>query len=152
MLIKSRKVETMIEMLKCRKKLNNNKIKHFYSAAPKNIIWRLRFSLIGAMAAYSIFFVWSPVWREPQIIKFKNAFHIWINIGLGVTPVGDVGVLTPTLFLVRGFNTRTFSKVFPQFCTNSLQQVENHWSRVINSNTANLFSEHYFYMLPIKFD
>ncbi len=21
------------------------------------------------------------LWREPQIIKFENAFHIWINIG-----------------------------------------------------------------------
>ncbi len=21
------------------------------------------------------------IWREPQIIKFENAFHIWINIG-----------------------------------------------------------------------
>ncbi len=29
----------------------------------------------------------------------------------GVAPVGDVGVLTPTLFPVRGFNTRTFSAV-----------------------------------------
>ncbi len=28
--------------------------------------------------------------------------------GRGVAPVGDVGVLTPTLFPVRGFNTRTF--------------------------------------------
>ncbi len=27
-----------------------------------------------------------------------------------------------TLFPVRGFNTRTFSAVFPQFCTNALQQ------------------------------
>ncbi len=34
----------------------------------------------------------------------------------GVAPVGDVGVLTPTLFPVRGFNTHTF------FCTNALQQ------------------------------
>ncbi len=34
----------------------------------------------------------------------------------GVAPMGDVGVLTPTLFPVRGFNTRTF------FCTNALQQ------------------------------
>ena len=40
----------------------------------------------------------------------------------GVAPVGDVGVLTPTLFPVRGFNTRTFSAVFPQFCTNALLQ------------------------------
>ncbi len=40
----------------------------------------------------------------------------------GVAPVGDVGVLTPTLFTMRGFNTHTFSAVFPQFCTNALQQ------------------------------
>ncbi len=40
----------------------------------------------------------------------------------GVAPVGDVGVLTPTLFPMRGFNTHTFSAVFTQFCTNALQQ------------------------------
>ncbi len=51
MLIKSRKVETythdsMIEMLKCRVEKNyDNKIKHFYSVAPKKIIWRLSFFL-----------------------------------------------------------------------------------------------------------
>ncbi len=52
----------MIEMLKCReKKLNaNNKVKHFYSAAPKKIIWRLSFSLIGANGSLLDFFVWSP--------------------------------------------------------------------------------------------
>lgn len=54
----------MIEMLKCRgKKLNNNnnKIKHFYSVAPKKIIWRLSFFLIGASGSLLNFFVWSLV-------------------------------------------------------------------------------------------
>ncbi len=50
----------MIEMLKCREKNYNNKIKHFYSVAPKNIIWRLRFFLIGASGSLLDFFVWSP--------------------------------------------------------------------------------------------
>ncbi len=52
--------DRMIEMLKCRKK-NDNKIKHFYSAAHKKIIWRLSFSLIGANGSLLDFFVWSPV-------------------------------------------------------------------------------------------
>ncbi len=26
-------------------------------------------------------YVANHLWREPQIIKFENAFHIWINIG-----------------------------------------------------------------------
>ncbi len=34
--------------------------KHFYSAAPKKIIWRLSFSLIGANGSFLDFFVWSP--------------------------------------------------------------------------------------------
>ncbi len=51
-----------------------------------------------------------------------NELYIDNCIKMHNTPVGDVGVLTPTLFPVRGFNTRTFSAVFPQFCTNALQQ------------------------------
>ncbi len=46
----------------------------------------------------------------------------WEDLLRGVAPVGDVGVLTPTLFPMRGFNTHTFSAVFTQFCTNALQQ------------------------------
>ncbi len=53
--------DRMIEMLKCRKKKkDNNKIKHFYSAAPKKTIWRLSFSLIGANGSLLDFLVWSP--------------------------------------------------------------------------------------------
>ena len=33
--------------------------------------------------------------------------------------MGYVGVLTTTLFPLRGFNTHTFSAIFTQFCTNS---------------------------------
>ncbi len=47
---------------------------------------------------------------------------IGVSARRGVAPVGDVGVLTPTLFAMRGFNTHTFSAVFPQFRTNALQQ------------------------------
>ncbi len=54
----------MIEMLKCREKKYNNKIKHFYSVAPKKIIWRLSFFLIGANGSLLDFFVWSPVVRD----------------------------------------------------------------------------------------
>ncbi len=25
--------------------------------------------------------MWQNISREPQIIKFENAFHIWVNIG-----------------------------------------------------------------------
>ena len=42
--------------------------------------------------------------------------------GRGVAPMGDVGVLTLTLFLVRQFNTHTLSAVFPRFCTNGSLQ------------------------------
>ncbi len=65
----------------------------------------------------------------PHSFSFSPPCHASIHsieskwpTGRGVAPVGDVGVLTPTLFPVRGFNTRTFSAVFPQFCTNALQQ------------------------------
>ncbi len=67
MLIKSRKDETNVG----KKNNDNNKIKHFYSAAPKKIIWRLSFSLIGANGSLLNFFVWSPghvpgefIWRQ----------------------------------------------------------------------------------------
>ncbi len=59
---------------------------------------------------------WVPWWL--------CSFTYWLKCHgcRGVAPVGDVGVLTPTLFAMRGFNTHTFSAVFPQFRTNALQQ------------------------------
>ncbi len=61
-------------------------------------------------------------------IRIKQINKVNVTMCRGVAPVGDVGVLTPTLFPVRGFNTRTFSAVFPQFCTNALQQSLLHFS------------------------
>ena len=40
----------------------------------------------------------------------------------GVASVMDVCVLTPTFFPVGGFNTHTFSAVFPQFRSNGSRQ------------------------------
>ncbi len=64
-------------MLKCREKNDNNKIKHFYSAAPKKIIWRLSFSLIGANGSLLdfFFFVWSPdlTWTTNTMSLSKKA-------------------------------------------------------------------------------
>ncbi len=66
----------------------------------------------------------------------------------GVAPVGDVGVLTPTLFPARGFNTRTFSAVFPQFCTNALTAVALRFSgRSVSALAAAASSP-----LPLKHD
>ncbi len=39
---------------------------------------------------------------------FLDTLHHRRDVPRGVAPVGDVGVLTPTLFPVRRFNTRTF--------------------------------------------
>ncbi len=67
----------MIEMLKCReKKKNDNKIKHFYSAAPKKIIWRLSFSLIGDNGSLLHFFVWSPAVCSVFLILQKSSLRI----------------------------------------------------------------------------
>ncbi len=63
--------DRIIEMLKCRGK------KHFYSAAPKKIICRLSFSLIGANGSLlDFFFVWSPVnYYEIKSATFDKTSH-----------------------------------------------------------------------------
>ncbi len=63
----------MIEMLKCREKIYNNKIKHFYSVAPKKIISHLSFSLIGANGSLLDFFVWSPAYERSIVCVFVVA-------------------------------------------------------------------------------
>lgn len=60
-----------------------------------------------------------PGWSLQWCFSFVMAV---VPSARGVATMGDVGVLTPTLFPVRGFDTRTFSAVFPQFCTNALLQ------------------------------
>ncbi len=59
--------------------------RHQLSVCPATHLkmFRQKETLIGYYAAIILNYrdVAKHLWREPQIIKFKNAFHIWINIG-----------------------------------------------------------------------
>ncbi len=76
------------------------------------------------------------------------------NLGQTLELVLSCGLLISNMEVIEACVSDHYPVLFESECFSSSPTFaqHSHLSRVINSNTANLFSEHYFYMLPIKFD